>query len=78
VIREAVWSCYQESRVEFRGYSLFDPGAFPGDPLSGRITWRITQPWAEPSDEKERAALKKTQDLIKRLQEMAERKMQQP
>jgi tetrahydromethanopterin S-methyltransferase subunit A len=74
LIRKAVWSCYQESPVEFRSYSLFDPGAFPEPPLSGRITWRITQPWAEPGDEKEREALRKTQDLMKKLKDMAEKK----
>ena len=51
LIRQAVWSCYQEAPVEFRGYSLYDPGAYPEPPLSGRITWRVTQPWAEPQDD---------------------------
>jgi len=74
LIRKAVWSCYQESRVEFRGQSLFDPGAFPEPPMSGRITWRITQPWAEPTDEVERQALRKTQELIKKLQDMQKQK----
>ena len=27
IVRKAVWSCYQESRVQFRGHSLYDPGA---------------------------------------------------
>jgi tetrahydromethanopterin S-methyltransferase subunit A len=72
LIRKAVWSCYQESPVEFRGQSLFDPGAFPEPPISGRITWRITQPWAEPTDEAEREALRKTQELMKKLREMQE------
>ncbi len=44
VIRKAVWSCYQEEPVDFRGYSLYDIGAYPADPLSERITWRVTQP----------------------------------
>ncbi|HVP81107.1 MAG TPA: tetrahydromethanopterin S-methyltransferase subunit A [Thermodesulfobacteriota bacterium] len=35
-IRKAVWSCYQEGPVEFRGYSLFDPGACP-EPLKAKI-----------------------------------------
>jgi tetrahydromethanopterin S-methyltransferase subunit A len=74
LIRNAVWSCYQERPVEFRGQPLFDPGAFSEPPLSGRITWRITQPWAEPSDESERDALRKTQELMKKLQEMQEQK----
>ena len=67
VIRQAVWSCYQEGPVEFRGHSLYDPGAFSEAPLSGNITWRVTQPWAEPSDEKERKALVKLKDFMERL-----------
>ena len=67
LIRKAVWSCYQESPVEFRGYSLYDPGAYPEPPISGKITWRVTQPWAEIMDEKERAGRAKAQELIERL-----------
>jgi tetrahydromethanopterin S-methyltransferase subunit A len=67
VIRKAVWSCYQEEPVEFRGYSLYDPGAFPEPPLSGSITWRVTQPWYEPTDEKEREAQKKAKEMIERI-----------
>lgn len=67
VIRKAIWSCYQEEPVDFRGYSLYDPGAYPEPPLSGRITWRITEPWAEPADEKEREALRKAKELVERL-----------
>ena len=74
LIKKAVWSCYQESPVEFRGQLLFDPGAFPEPPLSGRITWSITQPWAEPTSKSERDALRKTQELMKRLREMQEQK----
>jgi tetrahydromethanopterin S-methyltransferase subunit A len=66
-IRSAVWSCYQEEPVEFRGYSLWDPGAYPEPPLSGRITWRVTQPWAEPTDEKEREAANRAKQLIEKL-----------
>jgi tetrahydromethanopterin S-methyltransferase subunit A len=67
LIRKAVWACYQESPVEFRGYSLYDPGAYPEPPLSGKITWRVTQPWAEIMNEKERAARGKAQELMERL-----------
>jgi tetrahydromethanopterin S-methyltransferase subunit A len=66
-IRQAVWSCYQEEQVEFRGYSLYDPGAYPKPPLRGKITWRVTQPWAEPMDEKEREGLEKAKKLIEQL-----------
>ena len=68
IIRQAVWSCYQEKPVEFRGYSLYDLGAYSEPPLSGKITWRVTQPWAEPEDEKDREALekvKKQMELLK-------------
>jgi tetrahydromethanopterin S-methyltransferase subunit A len=66
IIRQAVWSCYQEEPVKFKGYSLCDQGAYPEPPLSGRITWRVTQPWAEPGDEKEREALKRIKEQIER------------
>jgi tetrahydromethanopterin S-methyltransferase subunit A len=67
LIRQAVWSCYQEAPTEFRGQSLYDLGAYPEPPLSGRITWRVTQPWTEPVDEAERAALKKAKELMEQL-----------
>lgn len=67
VIGKAVWSCYQESAVEFRGRYLYDPGAYPEAPLSGKLTWRVTQPWAEVLDEKERAAKIRAQEFIERL-----------
>jgi tetrahydromethanopterin S-methyltransferase subunit A len=67
IIRKAVWSCYQESPVEFRGYSLYDPGAYPEAPLGGKLTWRVTQPWAEVLDEKERAAKIRAQEFMERL-----------
>jgi tetrahydromethanopterin S-methyltransferase subunit A len=67
VIRKCVWSCYQEEAVDFRGYTLFDPGAYPEPPLGGRITWNVTKPWAEPEDDKERAAVERAKDMIRRL-----------
>jgi tetrahydromethanopterin S-methyltransferase subunit A len=67
VIQKAVWSCFQEKPVEFRGQMLYDPGAFPEPPMSGKLTWNVTQPWAEPGDETERAAKQKALDLIERL-----------
>ena len=44
LISQAVWLCYQEDPVEFLGILLHDLGAYPEPPLSGRITWRVTQP----------------------------------
>jgi len=67
VVRKAVWSCYQEEPVDFHGYSVYDPGAFPQPPLSGKITMRVTQPWVVQPDEKEREAVKKAKELMERL-----------
>lgn len=64
LIRQAVWSCYQEEPVEFLGYSLYDPGAYPEQPLSGKITWRVTQPWGGSIDDEEFEALEKLKKLI--------------
>ena len=67
IIRKAVWSCFQESPVAFRSYSLHDPGAYSAEPLSGRITWRVTQPWTEPYNEEEREALDKAKAMVEKL-----------
>ncbi|HOW42346.1 MAG TPA: tetrahydromethanopterin S-methyltransferase subunit A [Candidatus Omnitrophota bacterium] len=69
VIREAVWSCYQEEPVKFKEYELFDTGAFEEEPICGKITWRVTNPAYAPKDEKEQAALEKMQALIKKLKQ---------
>jgi tetrahydromethanopterin S-methyltransferase subunit A len=73
VIRQAVWSCYQEEPTPFKEYCLYDPGAFPEPPLSGTITWRVTQPWAEPRDESERAAKQRALELIEKLKARGDR-----
>lgn len=67
IIRKAVWSCYQEKSVEFKGYSLHDPGAFSDTLLSGKLTMKMTQPWLELLDDKEQDAVKKAKELIARL-----------
>jgi tetrahydromethanopterin S-methyltransferase subunit A len=67
VIRKAVWSCYQEEPVEFRGYFVYDVGAYPEPPLSGRITWRVTNPWVGLLDEKEAEAQRKAKEMMERL-----------
>jgi tetrahydromethanopterin S-methyltransferase subunit A len=74
IIRKAVWSCYQENPVEFKSYSLYDMGAYPEPPLSGKITWRVTTPWAEPEDEKEKEALEKAKELFKTLKAKRDKK----
>jgi len=67
VIKKAVWSCFQETPVEFRGQMLSDPGAFPEPPLSGKLTWTVTQPYWEPADDGERAAKQRALAMIERL-----------
>ena len=69
LIREAVCSCYQEKPVLFRGYKLWDYGAYKGESICGKITWKITTPYAAPKDEKERKAVDKMQSLIKKLKD---------
>ena len=76
VVREAVWACYQEEPTPFRGYTLYDLGAYPEPPLSGKITWRVTNPQQEPKSEEERLQRKKIQALIERIRKAAERKRQ--
>jgi tetrahydromethanopterin S-methyltransferase subunit A len=66
-IQKAVWSCYQEEPVMFQDYELHDIGAYPETPMSGKITERVTRPWAIPEDEKEREAVKKMKDFIERM-----------
>jgi len=67
VIRKAVWSCYQEEPVDFKGQALCDPGAWLEPPLSGKITWMVVQPWSKPQDDKERAAKQRALDMIGKL-----------
>ena len=72
LVRNAVWSCYQEEPVEFMGQELYDVGALEEPPLSGKITWRVTQPWSEPLDEKEREAKKKAEELMEMIRRRTE------
>ncbi len=67
VLRQAIWACYQEAPVEFRDYSLSDPGAYPEPHLSSQITWQAMQPWAEPENESESEAKRRMQALIEKL-----------
>ena len=73
VIRKAVWCCYQETPVSFRDYELYDPGAYPEPPLSGKITWRVTTPWFEPASESEREALAKAKAMVESLRAKSRR-----
>ena len=77
VVRQAVWSCYQEKPTVFRSYLLCDPGAWPEPPLSGKITWRVTHPEREPKNEAERAGAEKLRALMERVKAAAAKKHQE-
>ena len=69
LIRKAVRSCYQETPTQFEDYTLYDIGAYPEGSVSAKLTWRVTNPVAEPKDEEERRQkeeLQKKMEMIKR------------
>jgi tetrahydromethanopterin S-methyltransferase subunit A len=66
-IRRAVWSCYQEEPVELEGQQVYDIGAYPEAPLSGKITSRVMEPWKQPQSEQERQAVRKIWDWVERV-----------
>lgn len=72
-LRQAVWSCYQETPTLFEGYELYDPGAYPEGPLETKLTWRVTNPVTEPKSEEER---KQKDELLGRM-EMIRTKMRE-
>ncbi|MCJ7669589.1 MAG: hypothetical protein MUO61_03615, partial [Dehalococcoidia bacterium] len=74
VIRRAVWSCYQEKPTLFGKYELYDPGAYPAEPLSGKITWKVTQPSLEPKSDEEHAQREKIQNLVERIKQAADKR----
>lgn len=67
LIRKAVWSCYQEDPVEFEGLELYDIGAYPEEPLSGKITDRVMQPWNLPKNKQEMEAVNRMKSLMERI-----------
>ena len=72
VMRQAVWSCYQEVPTPFSEYTLCDSGAFSEPPLSGKITWRVTNPVIEPKDDQERSKVEKLRLLMDRVKQAVE------
>ena len=46
VVSQAVWSCYQEPErpVQFRDYTLYDPGAYPEPAICCTLTGKIKDP----------------------------------
>jgi tetrahydromethanopterin S-methyltransferase subunit A len=45
VVGKAVWSCFQEEPVQFKGYTLYDMGAYPEPPLLQKVVWKASKPW---------------------------------
>jgi len=45
VVGKAVWSCFQEEPVQFKGYTLYDMGAYPEPPLVQKVVWKASKPW---------------------------------
>jgi tetrahydromethanopterin S-methyltransferase subunit A len=74
VVRTAAWSCCQEEPVEFRGYRLYDPGAYPEAPLCGKITWRVMQPWYQPRNEADQQAKTRLEKLLAEIKQKQPRK----
>ena len=74
LLRLAVRCCFQEEPTSFRNYTLCDPGAYPEDPLSSQLTWRVTRPQAEPKDEGERQQRERLRDLMARVRQGLEKK----
>ncbi len=66
-IRRAVWSCYQEEPVELEGQEVYDIGAYPEPPLSGKITGRVMEPWKQPQSEQEQQAVRKLWDRVEHI-----------
>jgi hypothetical protein len=46
---------------------VYDIGAYPEPPLSGRITSRVMEPWKQPQSEREQEAVRKRQEWIERV-----------
>jgi tetrahydromethanopterin S-methyltransferase subunit A len=67
VLRQAVWTCYQEKPTEFKGYSLYDIGAYQAEPICETITWKIRNPAYAPKTEKERIAMERMRLLVEKL-----------
>ncbi|MEW6408562.1 MAG: tetrahydromethanopterin S-methyltransferase subunit A [Nitrospirota bacterium] len=43
-VAKAVWSCYQEEPTEFRGYHLYDPGAYSEEARSFKLGMKVAHP----------------------------------
>lgn len=74
VIREAVQACYQETPTSFRDYELFDPGAFPDDPICASITWKVRQPSYAPNTPEEEENVERLQEMMAEIKKKIEAK----
>lgn len=74
LVRRAIWACYQEAPTMFRDHGLHDPGAYPEPPLSGRLTWRVTNPYTAPKDETERQQRENLKEMMARIKRASEKK----
>lgn len=74
LVREVVHCCYQEKPAKFRDYTLYDIGAYSEPALSGKITWRITNPAYEPKSEEERKQVDKMRKLMAEIKRKYEEK----
>jgi len=74
VVRQGVWSCYQEQPTVFQRYTLCDPGAWEEPPLSGRITWRVTHPELEPKSDKEKTQKASLAAMMDRVRKAVEKR----
>jgi tetrahydromethanopterin S-methyltransferase subunit A len=72
-VKQAVWSCYQESCVKFMNFELYDNGAYPEPAICARLTWRISKPWVAMMTDEEAQALKHIQDSARKSRELAEK-----
>jgi tetrahydromethanopterin S-methyltransferase subunit A len=74
LVKKVVYCCYQEKEAKFRDYTLYDTGAYPEPALSGKITWRVTKPSAEPKTAEERKAKEKALKLMADIKKKIEKK----
>jgi len=53
-------------------------GVYPAVSLSGKITWKVTQPSLEPKNDEERTQREKIQALVERIRKAAEGRKHPP
>lgn len=66
-VKRAVWSCIQEKPVEFMGYTLWDPGAWPEPPICEKLSLRVKEPWRPELTKGEAEALERIRRAAERI-----------